>query len=94
MKQIKINATQARKNLYKYIDLVAEGNTELVIEKQGLQMPVVLRSQTKDDLTEIQQNNQDILKKTFGSIKTTGYKEDEFEIAKDHFRQKYPEHGE
>ena len=34
-------------------------------------------------------NNQALVKKTYGAIKTKGYKPNEFELAKKHFVKKY-----
>lgn len=87
---LRINATNARKNLFKLLDQVAFNNFTIYISKEGLKQDLVLQNipQTQNHTDNIL-NNKVLVKKTYGIIKTKGYKPDEFKLAKKHFVAKY-----
>ncbi len=87
---LRINATTARKNLFRLLDQVALNNFTIYISKEGLKQDLVLQnipqtSNYKDNII----NNTRLVKKTYGIIKTEGYKSDEFKLAKKYFVTKY-----
>lgn len=88
---LRINATNARKNLFKLLDQVALGNFTIYIYKEGLENDLILQNVKKvtSNKDNTLSNNQVLVKKTYGIIKTKGYKSDEFELAKNHFVEKY-----
>ena len=88
---LRINATNARKNLFKLLDQVALNNLSVYIYKEGLENDLVLQNTTKIKSNKESNfnNNQALVKKTYGAIKTKGYKPNEFELAKKHFVKKY-----
>ncbi|MDA1338262.1 MAG: hypothetical protein O2871_02770 [bacterium] len=88
---LRINATNARKNLFKLLDQVALNNLSVYIYKEGLENDLVLQNipKVKSNKQSNLNNNKALVKKTYGAIKTKGYKPNEFELAKKHLVKRY-----
>ncbi|OGM30064.1 hypothetical protein A2630_02410 [Candidatus Woesebacteria bacterium RIFCSPHIGHO2_01_FULL_44_10] len=91
MPQLQINATQARKNLFELIDLVALKGMEVVISKKGLDDNVVLKSANgSGDLAKRSVEEElELVRSSYGSVKTSGYKKNEMELMKRAFVRNY-----
>lgn len=87
-KILKVNATTARKTLFKLVDRVASDNLIVQISKEGTKETIVLQKLKKHPNPKSQKDI-NIVNKTYGTLKTTGYKSNEFDIAKKHFIKKY-----
>ena len=89
-KQLRTNATNARKDFFNLIDQVAYNNLQVFITKKGLDSPIVLTNpkKTSKALTNLK-NQTDIVTNTAGSIKTSGYISNEFELAQQIFKKNY-----
>lgn len=85
---IHMNATEARKNLYKLIDKVSRGELKVVIQNKNNNKTVLLKAEAGAEDLSVQEGLK-IVEETFGAIKTGGYKENEFEIAQKEFVKEY-----
>jgi len=93
MKQITITATKARQDFFNLINLARDG-AEIVITKTGTSAGVILKREPKRSNKDEIEKNRKLFKKTFGALKSEGYKPDEFEIAKKKFASVYKKkHG-
>ncbi|MBI2620794.1 hypothetical protein HYW61_01045 [candidate division WWE3 bacterium] len=88
-KILQTNATNARKNLFSLMDQVVKGDVRVILSKEGTNAKVVLQKLSANYDVPNKNTQLDIVSGTAGSIKTGGYKDDEFEIAKKEFVKRY-----
>lgn len=84
---IHINPTEARKNFYKLIQQVSAGELRVVIQNKNTNKKVVMEPQENPNLSV--EEGLKIVEETYGAIKTGGYKENEFELARETFIKEY-----
>ena len=88
-KILKINATNARKNLFQLIDNVLTGELEVLISKDGTNNSVCLTKATNRFTNYKIKDASSSVDELYGSIKTTGYNPKEMSIAKAKFVKEY-----
>lgn len=93
MKEIRITATKARQQFFSLLDLASKG-VNIVITKNDLGEEIILSRRNDVSKDERIKRNLELAERAFGSIKTTGYKPNEFELAKEFFVKEYKKkHG-
>ena len=85
MQELKLNATNLRKDLFNVIDQVAAGAVTVLISKDDAHPQVVLTKLNSRHLSSSIDSNLQIIKQTNGVIKTAGYKPNEMDLAKKAF---------
>lgn len=87
-KTLQISATNARKDFFNLIDLVSQEDVQVHISKKGLSHDVLL---TRDTFEYHETEKSDIrrVRDTAGALKTSGYIEDEVEIAQSKLAKEY-----
>ena len=83
MKQIKVNVTNARKNLFSLINSVATGNIEVIITKNNVEGNVVLKRENKKAKKSQVAKNLQVVKETAGSLKSLYSYKSEKELKKE-----------
>ncbi len=86
---LEINATEARKNIYKLIEEVSGGNVSVVIHNTDTNKKVMLSAIKPVDDEKYVRKDVQLVAEMAGVIKTTGYKKDEFEQARKAFVNDY-----
>lgn len=86
---LQINATNARKNFFGLLDQVVNDDLKIVITKEGLNSPILIAKQKTSTKALTEKKQLELVRSTAGSIKTSGYKANEMDLAKKYFVKKY-----
>lgn len=86
---LEINATEARKNIYKLIEQVSRGEVRVVIHNTDTDKKVMLTPVDSEDENKQIERDLKIVAETAGSLKGGKYYPDEFERARKVFVKEY-----